>query len=127
MSAAVLSEHFWRTHFHAELNIVGTSILLNSRAFQVVGVTPGQATAARWVDREKSTWSQILPDPGARGTSDVHPLRQLASEAVNGFCLPRLRLGRRGRRFRVRVMLLKSGQSKNLMTVRKRSGIGEES
>jgi predicted permease len=39
----VLSEHFWRTHFNANPNIVGTPILLNSRTFQVVGVTPGQA------------------------------------------------------------------------------------
>jgi putative ABC transport system permease protein len=39
----VLSEHFWRTHFNANPNIVGTPVLLNSRTFQVVGVTPGQA------------------------------------------------------------------------------------
>jgi putative ABC transport system permease protein len=39
----VVSEHFWRTHFNANPNIVGTPILLNSRTFQVVGVTPGQA------------------------------------------------------------------------------------
>jgi putative ABC transport system permease protein len=39
----VLSEHFWRTHFNSDPNIVGKTILLNSRNFQVVGVTPGQA------------------------------------------------------------------------------------
>jgi hypothetical protein len=74
MSVAVLSEHFWRTHFHAELNIVGTSILLNPRTFQVVGVTPGQATAARWVDREKSLSSQNMRDRAARDTSGLRSL-----------------------------------------------------
>jgi putative ABC transport system permease protein len=39
----VLSEHFWRTHFNSDPNIAGKTILLNSRTFHVVGVTPGQA------------------------------------------------------------------------------------
>jgi putative ABC transport system permease protein len=42
-AAVVLSEHLWRTQFNADPNIVGTSIVLNSRSFHVVGITPGQA------------------------------------------------------------------------------------
>jgi putative ABC transport system permease protein len=42
-AVVVLSEHLWRTHFDSDPNIIGTSITLNSRSFQVVGVTPGQA------------------------------------------------------------------------------------
>jgi putative ABC transport system permease protein len=42
-AVVVLSEHLWRTHFNSDLNIVGRNITLNSRSFQVVGVTPGQA------------------------------------------------------------------------------------
>lgn len=42
-AVVVLSEQLWRAHFNADPNIIGTSILLNSRSFQVVGVTPGQA------------------------------------------------------------------------------------
>src|SRR6201987_2508034 len=42
-AVVVLSENLWRTHFNADLNIIGTSIVLNSRSFQVVGITPGQA------------------------------------------------------------------------------------
>ena len=42
-AVVVLSEHLWRTHFNSDPNIIGTNITLNSRSFQVVGVTPGQA------------------------------------------------------------------------------------
>jgi len=42
-AVVVLSENLWRTHFNADPNIIGTSIVLNSRSFQVVGITPGQA------------------------------------------------------------------------------------
>jgi putative ABC transport system permease protein len=42
-AVVVLSEQLWRTHFNSDPNIIGTSITLNSRSFQVVGVTPGQA------------------------------------------------------------------------------------
>jgi putative ABC transport system permease protein len=39
----VLSEHLWRTRFNSDPTIIGRSIILGSRSFQVVGVTPGQA------------------------------------------------------------------------------------
>jgi putative ABC transport system permease protein len=42
-AVVVLSEHLWRTHFNSDPNIIGTSVTLNFRSFQVVGVTPGQA------------------------------------------------------------------------------------
>src|SRR5258707_782422 len=42
-AVVVLSEHLWRTHFNSDPNIIGISIVLNSRSFQVVGITPGQA------------------------------------------------------------------------------------
>jgi putative ABC transport system permease protein len=41
-AVVVLSEHLWRTHFNSDPTIIGTNIVLNSRNFQVVGVTPGQ-------------------------------------------------------------------------------------
>ena len=42
-SVVVISEHLWRTRFHADPRIVGTNISLDGRSFQVVGVTPGEA------------------------------------------------------------------------------------
>jgi len=42
-AVVVLSENLWRTRFNADPNVIGTNIVLNSRSFQVVGITPGQA------------------------------------------------------------------------------------
>jgi putative ABC transport system permease protein len=42
-AVVVLSEHLWRTHFNSDSGIIGTLVVLNSRSFEVVGVTPGQA------------------------------------------------------------------------------------
>jgi putative ABC transport system permease protein len=42
-AVVVLSEHLWRTHFNSDPDIIGASIVLNSRSFRVVGITPGQA------------------------------------------------------------------------------------
>ncbi len=42
-NVAVVSEHLWRTHFHSDPKIVGSSLTVDGRSFQVVGVTRGQA------------------------------------------------------------------------------------
>jgi len=42
-AVVVLSEHLWRNHFSSDPSIIGTCIVLNSRSFQVVGISPGQA------------------------------------------------------------------------------------
>jgi hypothetical protein len=42
-NVVVVSEHLRRTHFHADPKIVGRSLKVDGRSFQVVGVTPGQA------------------------------------------------------------------------------------
>ncbi|MFN9296738.1 MAG: ADOP family duplicated permease [Acidobacteriota bacterium] len=36
----VLSDHLWRTRFHANPNILGQKLLLNERPFEVLGVMP---------------------------------------------------------------------------------------
>ena len=36
---AVISEPFWRTHFGADLNVVGKNIVLNGYSFQIIGVS----------------------------------------------------------------------------------------
>jgi putative ABC transport system permease protein len=41
-AVVVLSERLWRSRFNADPKIIGTNILLNSKSFQVIGVTPGQ-------------------------------------------------------------------------------------
>jgi putative ABC transport system permease protein len=42
-SVVVLSEPLWRTRFHGDPKVIGTSISLSGRSFQVIGVTPAQA------------------------------------------------------------------------------------
>ena len=65
------------------------------------------STSAQWkIDLESEP-----ADPGARGTSGLRSLPRLASEAVNEFCLPRLRLGKSERLFSARRGFLKSRPS----------------
>jgi hypothetical protein len=46
----VLSDHIWRTRFNSDPKIIGTNVLLNSKSFEVIGVTPGQANELAKVD-----------------------------------------------------------------------------
>jgi putative ABC transport system permease protein len=46
----VVSEHLWRTQFQADPKLIGSSITLNGRSFQVIGVTPAQANESAKVD-----------------------------------------------------------------------------
>jgi putative ABC transport system permease protein len=39
----VISEHLWRTRFHANSNIIGAGLSLNGKRFEVIGVTPALA------------------------------------------------------------------------------------
>jgi predicted permease len=41
---AVLSEHFWRTRFSADPQIVGKNITLGDNSFEVIGVVPAQVS-----------------------------------------------------------------------------------
>jgi putative ABC transport system permease protein len=40
----IVSEHFWRTVFHGDPNVIGSSLALNGSSFQVIGVTPAVAS-----------------------------------------------------------------------------------
>lgn len=46
----VLSERLWRSRFNADRGIVGTDLTLDGRRFQVIGVTPAQASEEGAVD-----------------------------------------------------------------------------
>ena len=46
----VLSEHFWRTRFHGDPDLIGTSLSLDGKSFQVIGITPAQANETGRVD-----------------------------------------------------------------------------
>jgi predicted permease len=39
---ALLSEHCWRSRFHADPSIIGKNIVLSENSFQVIGVVPAQ-------------------------------------------------------------------------------------
>jgi putative ABC transport system permease protein len=82
-AVVVLSEQLWRTHFNSDPNIIGTSIVLNSRSFQVVGITPGQA------DEEFSVelYVPTSQDP------DFAPNKKIRRGAPYYECVGRLRDG----------------------------------
>ncbi|HYZ74790.1 MAG TPA: FtsX-like permease family protein [Chthoniobacterales bacterium] len=82
-AVVVLSENLWRTHFAADPNIVGSSIVLNSRSFQVVGVTPGQADEGFKVEFYIAT----IQDP------DFAPNKKIRRGAFYYHCIGRLRDG----------------------------------
>ena len=46
----IVSEHFWRTMFHGDPNVVGASLSLNGRSLQVIGVTPSVASESARID-----------------------------------------------------------------------------
>jgi putative ABC transport system permease protein len=46
----VLSEHFWKTHFHADPSVIGAYLTIDGRSLQVIGVTPPQANELTAVD-----------------------------------------------------------------------------
>jgi predicted permease len=47
---AVVSEHFWRTAFHGDASLLGASLTLNGKSFQVIGVTPSIASESAKID-----------------------------------------------------------------------------
>lgn len=49
-AVVVLSERLWRTRFQSDPKIIGANVSLNSRSFEVIGVTLGQADESRKVD-----------------------------------------------------------------------------
>ncbi len=83
VAVVVLSEHLWRTHFNSDPNIIGTSIVLNSRIFQVVGITPGQADEGFNVELYVAT----NQDP------DFAPNKKIRRGAFYYDCVGRLRDG----------------------------------
>ncbi len=46
----VVSEHFWRTVFHGDASLLGASLTLNGKSFEVVGVTPAVASESAKID-----------------------------------------------------------------------------
>jgi putative ABC transport system permease protein len=82
-AVVVLSEHLWRTHFRSDPNIIGANIALNSRSFQVVGVTPGQADEGFKVELYLAT----NQDP------DFAPNKKIRRGAFYYDCVARLRAG----------------------------------
>jgi predicted permease len=44
----VLAHHYWRTRLGADPGIVGRSMVINGRAFTVIGIAPPSFTSAQW-------------------------------------------------------------------------------
>ena len=82
-AVVVLSEHLWRTHFNSDPNIIGASVILNSRNFQVVGVTPGQADEEFNVE----LYAPTTQDP------DFAPNKKLRRGSLFYECVGRLKDG----------------------------------
>ena len=39
---AVIGERFWRSHFNADLNVIGKRLTLSEQSFEIIGVVPAQ-------------------------------------------------------------------------------------
>jgi putative ABC transport system permease protein len=82
-NVAVISEHLWRSLFHADPSVVGANLVLNGISYQVIGVTPGQADESSRVDLY-IPWSQS-PDFGT--------WLRTSRASHNFWCLGRLKEG----------------------------------
>ncbi|MBV8278526.1 MAG: ABC transporter permease, partial [Verrucomicrobia bacterium] len=49
-NVAIVSEHFWRTMFHSDPNVIGSNLTLNGSSFKVIGVTPSVASESARMD-----------------------------------------------------------------------------
>jgi len=49
-NVVVLGDRLWRTRFHSDPRVIGTSIKLSGRSFQIIGVTPEQANEMGQID-----------------------------------------------------------------------------
>ncbi|MFL6428535.1 MAG: ABC transporter permease [Acidobacteriaceae bacterium] len=47
-AVAVLSHHYWTTHFGADAKVVGKTIALNGHSFEVIGIAPENFQSAVW-------------------------------------------------------------------------------
>ncbi len=63
---AVLSHELWRTHFAADPGVVGSTIRLNGRAFQVVGVAPADFDGLR-INLHPELWVPMQSRPYLTG------------------------------------------------------------
>jgi macrolide transport system ATP-binding/permease protein len=71
---AILSHAFWTAQFHADPQVIGSTILLNRRAFTVIGVAPpdfagtGMTLSSYWAPLVMQSTlmpgTSLLPDPG---------------------------------------------------------------
>jgi putative ABC transport system permease protein len=49
-NVVVLSDRFWNARFHSDPKVIGSSINLNGRVFQIVGISPEQVNGSRQSD-----------------------------------------------------------------------------
>jgi putative ABC transport system permease protein len=82
---AVLSEHFWRSHFQSDPSIVGKNITLSGWNFQVLGVIPLQASACG------PPIADVYAPTNAITTTMNWPIEDRSGHVVD--CLGRLKRG----------------------------------
>ena len=59
--AAIISDHFWRTHFGGDLNILNRAITLNGEPYPVIGIMPPSFVA----NPEAEIWVPLQADPNS--------------------------------------------------------------
>jgi predicted permease len=65
----LISDHFWRTHFHADPAIVGKSVALNGKQQTIIGVMP-----------PRFSFPNLTLEPDAYTTADLDPDTTLSIE-----------------------------------------------
>jgi putative ABC transport system permease protein len=69
----VLAHGAWMSHFHGDLSVVGRSIPVNGRPYQVIGVAPAEFRGV-FTPLKVDAWVSLSAQP------HVHPQRDLADE-----------------------------------------------
>jgi len=69
----VLSHATWMSHFHGDLSVVGRSIPVDGRPYQVIGVAPAEFRGV-FTPLKVDAWVSLAAQP------HVHPQRDLADE-----------------------------------------------
>ena len=83
---AVLSDNFWRTHFGADQNAIGKTMVLNGESVTVIGVMPAhfkEPPVELWINPR-----QIVPDFATTSRDDILAVRNRSYLQVIGRLKP---------------------------------------
>jgi len=76
--AAILSDAFWRSHFGAAPDIVGRTLTLDGRRYDIVGVMPPKFSNRAWSATGRDIWVPLAQTDEQKAVRDNHNLQAIA-------------------------------------------------